>query len=98
MEIKDVYYVLKKGTKRVVNRYVLAEDFKCKYCGSTASIRKARDSTAVIVSGSLLVTSPCPRCEVLLITLAMLCNPISVVCLLTKSSKIWNSNTIIARR
>jgi len=34
MEIKDVYYVLKKGRQRVVNRYVLAEDFKCKYCGS----------------------------------------------------------------
>jgi len=34
MEIKDVYYVLKKGKRRVVNRYVLAEDFKCKYCGS----------------------------------------------------------------
>jgi putative transposase len=34
MEIKDIYYVLKKGTKRMVNRYVLAEDFKCKYCGS----------------------------------------------------------------
>ena len=34
MEIKDIYYVLKRGTQRVVNRYVLAEDFKCKYCGS----------------------------------------------------------------
>jgi putative transposase len=34
MEITDVYCVLKKGTRRMVNRYVLAEDFKCKYCGS----------------------------------------------------------------
>jgi putative transposase len=34
MEITDVYYILKKVRKRVVNRYVLAEDFKCKYCGS----------------------------------------------------------------
>jgi len=34
MEIKDIYYVLKKGTRRMVSRYVLAEDFKCKYCGS----------------------------------------------------------------
>lgn len=34
MEITDIYYVLKRGTQRVVNRYVLAEDFKCKYCGS----------------------------------------------------------------
>jgi len=34
MEIKDVYYIIKKGTKRMLNRYVLAEDFKCKYCGS----------------------------------------------------------------
>jgi putative transposase len=34
MEITDVYYILRRGEKRVVNRYVLAEDFKCKYCGS----------------------------------------------------------------
>jgi transposase-like protein len=34
MQIKDVYYILKKGKQRMVNRYVLAEDFKCKYCGS----------------------------------------------------------------
>jgi putative transposase len=34
MEIKDVYYIIKRGKRRVVNRYVLAEDFKCKYCGS----------------------------------------------------------------
>jgi len=34
MEIKDVYYVVKKGTQRMVNSYVLAEDFKSKYCGS----------------------------------------------------------------
>lgn len=34
MEIRDIYYVLKEGTKRMVSRYVLAEDFKCKYCGS----------------------------------------------------------------
>jgi transposase-like protein len=34
MEITDIYYVLKRGTQRMVNRYVLAEDFKCKYCGS----------------------------------------------------------------
>jgi len=34
MAIKDIYYVLNKGTRRMVNRYVLAEDFKCKYCGS----------------------------------------------------------------
>jgi transposase-like protein len=34
MEIKDVYYILKEGKKRMVSRYVLAEDFKCKYCGS----------------------------------------------------------------
>jgi transposase-like protein len=34
MEIKDVYYIHRNGRQRVVNRYVLAEDFKCKYCGS----------------------------------------------------------------
>jgi transposase-like protein len=34
MEIKDIYYVLKEGRQRMVERYVLAEDFKCKYCGS----------------------------------------------------------------
>jgi putative transposase len=34
MEIKDVYYILRIGRQRMVNRYVLAEDFKCKYCGS----------------------------------------------------------------
>lgn len=34
MKIKDVYYIVKKGKRRVVNRFVLAEDFKCKYCGS----------------------------------------------------------------
>jgi len=34
MEIKDVYYIIKRGTRRMVNRYVLAQDFKCKYCGS----------------------------------------------------------------
>jgi putative transposase len=34
MEIKEIYYVLKRGTQRMVSRYVLAEDFKCKYCGS----------------------------------------------------------------
>jgi putative transposase len=34
MEIKDVYYVIKEGKRRMVDRYVLAEDFKCKYCGS----------------------------------------------------------------
>jgi putative transposase len=34
MEITDVYYVIKEGKQRMVNRYVLAEDFKCKYCGS----------------------------------------------------------------
>jgi len=34
MEIKEIYYILKKGKQRVVSRYVLAEDFKCKYCGS----------------------------------------------------------------
>jgi putative transposase len=34
MEITDIYYVLRKGKRRVVSRYVLAEDFKCKYCGS----------------------------------------------------------------
>jgi putative transposase len=34
MEITDVYYIVKEGKQRMVNRYVLAEDFKCKYCGS----------------------------------------------------------------
>jgi len=34
MRIKDIYYIIKKGKRRVVNRFVLAEDFKCKYCGS----------------------------------------------------------------
>jgi putative transposase len=34
MAIKDIYYVLKRGKQRMVSRYVLAEDFKCKYCGS----------------------------------------------------------------
>jgi putative transposase len=34
MEITDVYYILRRGKQRVINRYVLAEDFKCKYCGS----------------------------------------------------------------
>jgi putative transposase len=34
MEIKDVYYIVKTGAQRMVSRYVLAEDFKCKYCGS----------------------------------------------------------------
>jgi hypothetical protein len=34
MEIKDVYLVLRTGRQRMVSRYVLAEDFKCKYCGS----------------------------------------------------------------
>jgi transposase-like protein len=34
MEIKDVYYIHKDGRQRMVDRYVLAEDFKCKYCGS----------------------------------------------------------------
>ena len=34
MAIKDIYYVVRKGTRRMVSRYVLAEDFKCKYCGS----------------------------------------------------------------
>jgi putative transposase len=34
MEIKDIYYIIKRGKRRMVNRFVLAEDFKCKYCGS----------------------------------------------------------------
>jgi putative transposase len=34
MAITDIYYILKRGKQRVVNRYVLADDFKCKYCGS----------------------------------------------------------------
>jgi putative transposase len=34
MEIRDIYYILKSGRQRMVSRYVLAEDFKCKYCGS----------------------------------------------------------------
>ena len=34
MAITDIYYILRQGKQRVVNRYVLAEDFKCKYCGS----------------------------------------------------------------
>jgi transcription elongation factor Elf1 len=34
MEIKNVYYVVKEGKQRMVARYTLAEDFKCKYCGS----------------------------------------------------------------
>jgi putative transposase len=34
MEIKDVYCVIKRGKCRMVDRFVLAEDFKCKYCGS----------------------------------------------------------------
>jgi transposase-like protein len=34
MEIKEIYYILRRGKQRMFNRYVLAEDFKCKYCGS----------------------------------------------------------------
>jgi putative transposase len=34
MNIKDIYYIVKRGTRRMVNRYVLAEDFKCEYCSS----------------------------------------------------------------
>ena len=34
MEITDIYYVIRQGKQRMVSRYVLAEDFKCKYCGS----------------------------------------------------------------
>jgi putative transposase len=34
METKDIYYVVKRGRQRMVDRFVLAEDFKCKYCGS----------------------------------------------------------------
>jgi putative transposase len=34
MEIKDVYYVVKTGRRRMVDRFILAENFKCKYCGS----------------------------------------------------------------
>jgi putative transposase len=34
MEIKDVYCIVKRGKHRMVDRFVLAEDFKCKYCGS----------------------------------------------------------------
>jgi transposase-like protein len=34
MDIKDIYYVIQRGKRRMVDRYVLAEDFKCKYCGS----------------------------------------------------------------
>ena len=34
MEIRDVYYIVKDGKQRMVSRYVLAADFKCKYCGS----------------------------------------------------------------
>jgi putative transposase len=34
MAIKDIYYVVKTGRRRMVDRFVLAEDFKCKYCGS----------------------------------------------------------------
>ena len=32
--MKDVTIIRKRGNRRVVDRYVLAEDFKCKYCGS----------------------------------------------------------------
>jgi transposase-like protein len=34
MALTDIYYVIKRGKLRMVDRYVLAEDFKCKYCGS----------------------------------------------------------------
>jgi putative transposase len=34
MAITDIYYILKKGTRRMVSKYVLAKDFKCKYSGS----------------------------------------------------------------
>jgi hypothetical protein len=88
MEIKDIYYVVKKGTQRMVSRYVLAEDFKCKYCGSMASIREARGFIAVIANANLLVTLPCLKCEALLAMSVMLCNRILVACPLTKSDRI----------
>ncbi len=34
MEIKEFYYIRQRGKQGMVDRYVLAEDFKCKYCGS----------------------------------------------------------------
>jgi len=34
METKEIYYVLARGAQRMTNRYVITEDFKCKYCGS----------------------------------------------------------------
>jgi len=34
MAIKDIYYVVTRGKQRMANKYVLTEDFRCKYCGS----------------------------------------------------------------
>ena len=82
----------------MVNRYVLAEDFKCKYCGSMASTRTARDFTAVIVSESSLATLPCPKCEALLTTSAMPYIRILAVCLLMKSDRTSSNSTITAHR
>jgi putative transposase len=31
---KEFYYILRRGKQRMTNRYVLTEDFRCKYCGS----------------------------------------------------------------
>ena len=31
---KELFYVRMKGRRRIMDRYVLAEDFKCKFCGS----------------------------------------------------------------
>ncbi len=33
--MESIYLIGEKGKRRMVKRYVLAEDFKCKYCGST---------------------------------------------------------------
>jgi len=34
METKEIYYVVEKGEQRMLDRYALTEDIKCKYCGS----------------------------------------------------------------
>jgi transposase-like protein len=34
MKIRDIYYVRNRKGRRMLDRYVLAEDFKCKYCDS----------------------------------------------------------------
>jgi transposase-like protein len=31
---KSIYYIEQQGRRRIMKRYVLSEEFKCKYCGS----------------------------------------------------------------